>query len=248
MTKTLTTLIEELQHLDRHVRSQAALSIGNLGDTSALDALLEALVSEYEVFVREDMTWALVRIGDAAVMPLIARLDDENPVARHAAAHTLGKIGDTRAVDALIHKLQDSDKAVVLKTAFVLGQIGDVKAIPALVRLLGHSERDIQTTLFNVLEGFGTPAVQPLIAAMSDEQWQVREHAADILGLIGNQQAVDALAKALHDEHWQVRFAALTALGHIGGARAKDAVKALNDDADQRVRTLVPEVMRRIKA
>ena len=247
MNDTLQTLVEALHHPDKNVRGKAAVSIGNLGDVEGLNILLQTLGKETDLYVREDITWALVRVGDAAVLPLIEYLSDEDPAARHHAAHTLGKIADARAVDALVNTLQDDDATVVAKAAFALGQIGDTRAIQAVIGLLGHENREVQTTVNRVLEEFDAAAVQPLIQAMGQEKWQVREQAADILGLIGSQEAVPVLIEALKDAHWQVRFAAVTALGSIGGRRARNAVQQIENDADERVRGLIPKVIMRMK-
>jgi hypothetical protein len=68
----------------------------------------------------------------------------------------------------------------------------------------------------------------PLIIALEDEDWHVREAAAIVLGHIGPEakEAVPALIEALQDEEWDVRHAALGALGEIG-PEAKEAVPAL---------------------
>ena len=71
MNETTTTLIEELHHPDKNVRGKAALSLGKLGDIALLDTLLHALGTEPDLYVREDITWALVRIGGEALEPLI---------------------------------------------------------------------------------------------------------------------------------------------------------------------------------
>ncbi len=247
MSETLNTLIEELRHPDLNVRSQAALSLGKRGGTDALDALLQALGSEADTLVREDITWALVRMGEAALAPLITLLDDPNPAVRHNATHVLGKIGDVRAVEVLIHVLQDTDITVLLKAAFALGQIGDVRAIPALMQLVGHEEHEVEASVGQVLASFGEAAVPALIEATHHERWQVREQAADILGMIGGEQTVPALVAALADDDWQVRFSAVTALGYVGGVSAKAAVESMRDDRDSRVRSLTSTVMKRVK-
>ncbi len=241
------TLIQQLQHPDRNVRSQAALALGKQADVNTLDDLLHALGTEPEIMVREDITWAVVRIGADAVSPLMHLLKDANPVVRHNAAHTLGKIADPRAVDALIETLADSEVNVVQKAAFALSQIGDAKAIPALIDLLSSDHREVQATLDTVLEQFGAPAVQALIQALEHERWQVREHAADALGFIAASEALAPLIHALRDEHWQVRFSAVAALGYLGGTEARDAIQSLHNDPEEWVRGLVPQVLKRMK-
>src|SRR5690349_20088578 len=115
MSETLNTLIERIHHIDRNARSAAVMELGKLANADALAALLDVLGVEPDFYVREDISWALARIGDAAVLPLIDRLRDENPAIRHHAAHVLIKIGDRRAIEGLIEALQDSDATVVTK-------------------------------------------------------------------------------------------------------------------------------------
>ncbi len=247
MTENFQTLVDELHHPDKNVRSKAAVSIGKLDDTASVNILLNALVTEPDMYVREDITWALVRVKEAALQPLIQLLDDANPSTRHLATHVLGKIGGQEVVDSLIHTLYDTEPMVISKAAFGLAQVGDERAIPTLVSLVGHENRDVQTMLMDVLERFDKSSVQPLIGLMANDRWQVREHAADILGAIGDKAAIPVLVEALKDEIWQVRFAAVTALGHMGGVQAKVALQAMPEDADQRVRALTSKLVKRIK-
>jgi HEAT repeat protein len=247
MTETLNTLLEELHHFDRDVRSRAAISLGNLGDANTLDALLEAICAEPDFFVREDLTWALVRMGEVAIQPLIDLLQADSPSTRHQAAHVLGKIGDVRATEALINALQDSNPEVVSKAAFTLGQFGDVRAIPALVNILNHESREVQETLVSVLENFGAASIPYLVAAIKSENPQTRELVADILGLLHAKEAINPLIEMLNDEYWQVRFAVVNALGHIGGAQAKEVIQLMHGDSEVRVRELVPKMLKRIK-
>jgi len=247
MISNFHTLIEELHHPDKNVRSQAAVSIGKLDDANAVNSLIDALITEPDMYVREDITWALVRVKDAALQPLISLLDDANPSTRHLATHVLGKIGGQAVVDSLIYALHDTEPTVISKAAFGLAQIGDERAIPPLVGLVGHENRDVQTMLMNVLERFGKAPVQPLITLMTSELWQVREQAADILGVLGDKAALPVLIEALKDEVWQVRFAALTALGHIRAVGVKAAVESVQDDPEPRVHELASKLLKRVK-
>lgn len=247
MNQNFQTLVDDLHHPDKNVRSQAAVSIGKLDDPNAVNILIEALITEPDMYVREDITWALVRVKDAALQLLIVLLDDTNPSTRHLVTHVLTKIGGQEVLEPLIHALHDTEPTVISKAAFGLAQIGDERAIPALVSLVGHENREVQTMLMNVLERFDTASVQPLIELMASERWQVREQAADILGAIGDKAALPVLIDALKDEVWQVRFAAVTALGHLGGAEAKSALESMQDDPDSRVQELASKLLKRLR-
>jgi HEAT repeat protein len=245
MRPAQSALTDPLHHADSHIRSQAALTLGKLGNPENVLVLVNALQNETDLFVREDITWALVKLGAAAVLPLIALLQSENPQARHDAAHALGKVGDSRAVPALVVVLHDADSTVGFKAMFALGQIGAAQAIPALLSFLADERPEIRELLTQVLEQFGGTAVPLLSQALAHPRWQVREHAAEILGLIGTRDAVPVLVAALHDEAWQVRYAAVFALHTIGGATAKTALKTMPPDSSPEVARLVAEVLRR---
>ncbi len=237
-------LLEQLRHPDKSERSDAVFQLDRMDNPDKLAILIQALRTEPDLFVREDITFALMHMGDLAVPALIALLQDEDAGVRHHVAHVLGKIGHPDAADALIRTLQDTAPHVAAKSAFALGQIGDAKAIPALVNLLGHENREVQTALINVLEEFGAEAVPALLVALEHERWRVREHAADALGVIGDSVAVPALIHALQDAHWQVRFAAVTALHYLGDRAARPALQQLQNDPESRVSSLVATILR----
>ena len=59
----------------------------------------------------------------------------------------------------------------------------------------------------------------------------VRLHAAEALGKIGDERAVEPLIEALNDEDASVRRGAAVALGRLGAERAVEPlIEALNDE------------------
>jgi HEAT repeat protein len=204
-------LVTELNHPDRVIRGRAAISLGS--DVGALPVLLQALRTETDVFVREDITWSLARMGDLALLPLLHLLFDRNAATRLQAAHTLGKIGDARAVSALASALQDSDRAVVMKAAFALGQIGDARAVPALIRLLSSEDDEIQAAAVEALVSFGSAAVTALAEVLEDTRWEARLAAVSVLGEIGGARAKQAAAGLRDDPDAQVRAVAARIAG-----------------------------------
>jgi HEAT repeat protein len=87
--------------------------------------LLEALADE-EVWVRDEASRALVRMGIAAVPALVGALKDENEIVRWKAAETLGEIGPNarEAVPALVAALQDANPNIRQEAARALDRIG----------------------------------------------------------------------------------------------------------------------------
>jgi HEAT repeat protein len=226
-------LIGGLQHTDKNVRARAAVDLGTLADPRATTALVQALGAEPEFFVREYLTWALVRMGDRAVAPLIELVGDASPRARHGAVHTLSKIGDPRAGEALILALRDADLSVVTKAAYALGELQCTAAIPALVELAGREERELLA-----LQNFGRAVLRPLIESLGHPHWRVREQAANILGVLAQVDAVPALLRAFEDAEWQVRLAAVHSAGTLDGTEAGPAVTGMLNDPDPRVRAM----------
>ena len=66
------------------------------------------------------------------------------------------------------------------------------------------------------LISMGSKAVEPLLTALTFENWKVRGNAAWALGKIGDARAVGALVEALGDDVPEVRATAGRALLNIG--------------------------------
>jgi HEAT repeat protein len=76
-------------------------------------------------------------------------------------------------------------------------------------------------------------AVEPLIAALKDEDGGIRFVAAEALGKIGDARAVEPLIVALKDENEPVRYFSAEALGKIRDPRAvRPLIAALNDKSE----------------
>ena len=113
---------------------------------------------------------------------------------RQAAAESLGKIKDRRAVEPLIAALKDESFSVRQAAAEALGKIKDRRA------------------------------VEPLSAALKDAEGPVRLAAAESLGKIKDRRAVEPLSAALKDAEWVVCIAAAQALDHLGWEPAQDEI------------------------
>lgn len=69
-------------------------------------------------------------------------------------------------------------------------------------------------------------AIEPLIAALNDEQYSVRLAAVDALGKSGHARGIEALAAILTDDGSLMKQEALRALSMIGDNNATDALAA----------------------
>ena len=239
-------LIQQIKHPNISERSKAIFALqANDAYSSAdvLGVLLQALRDETDILVREDISFALMRLGDVAIDPLVDLLQDADPNVRHHAAHTLGKIGNPLVIDDLVGVLQDSSATVVHKTVYALGQIGDARAVGGLVSILGHPNADVQTNLVKTLTDFGAEAIPHLTPRYQHHDWAVREQVVDILGQIRDQSVIPLLKQALDDVDWRVRLSAVNAIGNYGAEIAQPILKAKLNDQSSVVQQLIDRLI-----
>jgi HEAT repeat protein len=88
-----------------YVREAAAIGLGEIGDASAVPALIAALEDD-DPDVIKAATRALVKVGTPALPGLIAALKHRRLRVRRLAAAALGEIGDQSGVPPL----EDADR------------------------------------------------------------------------------------------------------------------------------------------
>ncbi|MFB9991393.1 HEAT repeat domain-containing protein [Deinococcus oregonensis] len=230
--------VTNLLHPDKNVRIQAALDLGAAQHRAALPNLIERLGREPDFFVRENLTWAIVRMGTDAVTPLLGLLEHSDAAVRLQAVHALSKMADPESAAALGQAVRNPEHEVARKAIFALGQLNHSEALNTLVAEVGHPDAERRTTLSTALVKFGQAALPPLQELLQHPEAQQRAHAADILGLIGEPAAAPALIEALLDNNWEVRFAALSALGHLTGEEARQGIEQATHLADARLRAV----------
>ena len=225
MTNTIDQLITQLSDIDGTNRRHAALALGREQDPSGTtaSALVERLATEADSCVREDLTWATVQHIDTALPEVLAMLTDADPHLRRTGAHILSKVGDPAHLDALTPLVADEDVDVALKAYRAVAHSGAEqadKALDALAGRLGDGDALQRDALTAAFHRFGEAAVPALTAALTDTDAEVRQHAADALGHLGEEAATasEALATLATDEVDAVRLAAVSALGQLGEA------------------------------
>jgi len=154
----------------------------------------------------------------------IARLKHDDLYVRREAAKALGERGDARAVEPLIAALRNDGVSYVREEAAeALGKIGDARAVEPLIAALKHDNSydssGVQWRAGEALVKIGEPAVEPLMAALKDGDFDVRWRAAEALGKIG-EPAVEPLIAAHKAGDSDVRWQAARALAMTGDARA----------------------------
>ena len=165
------------------VRLQAALAIGTNAEPRFVDELVARCAVEPDFYVREMLTWALIRYPPALTVPrLVEALRSERAQARSQALHTLSKIGDRRAWPAITPALlTDADDEVARcawRAAVVLVPEGaEAGLATVLATRLGRGDRETRLSLSRALIALGEAAGPILEVARADPDPGVRRHA-----------------------------------------------------------------------
>lgn len=217
-TYTTDLLIRELSSDDLAARFDAASLIGIDQVTDAADALVARLGVETDCQVRERVTWATVRVIDAALPGLLDALGSDEPAVRMQAAHVLSKAARPEFAEHLAPLIADADASVAIKAYRAAANTGDPALIPLLADRLGDGDHHQTDALTNAFRTLGEAGVGALVAALASEDAGVRHHAAETLGHLGLDAAAaaEALATATQDTDAEVRLVATTALGQLG--------------------------------
>lgn len=191
MDRTSNRLLDSLAHDDESERLSAALVLGSNPDPGMLDALMERCAVEPDFYVRDMLTWALIRLPSQVTLPrLIAELGSEVAQARSQALHTLSKIKDPRAFAAITPSLmRDADDEVARsawRAAVVLVPNGlKTQLADELSTQLGRGDRSLRLSLSRALVALGAEIVEPsLKRALDLGAPDAREHARATMRLL----------------------------------------------------------------
>jgi elongation factor Ts len=211
--------IDLLGDIDPATRLRSAVELGQRQATEAASALVERLGLEREFFIRETLTWAVLRIADDAMPYLHQALSSTRWLARLQALHVLSKMGRYEDGDRLVPLVGDEVDAVASRAYWAAGQTNNPSVVSALVGQLSRGDSEVRNSLTVALAEFGDAAVPSLVDALrSSPSAAVRRHGADTLSLMGSPSADRAalpLAEALGDPDGRVRLAALNAIGQL---------------------------------
>ena len=220
---TLVGLLRDEEEAVRKAGAAALEQMAGVLDTETAAALV-ALLPTVEEGEKKQLVTHLIGAIPTAVEPLCRMLKHEDPGAQVTAATMLDQLLDPRSVDAFIDAMgQQAVRDIAVLTLKKLGAIRERidGAFNALRDVEGASEREEarMATVIDLL-GIGRPSVELLIEYLDDDDWLVREAAADLLGKIADVRAVEPLMKRLEqDKDTGVKELAIKALGLIGDAR-----------------------------
>ena len=242
-------LAEALKDKEASVREAAASALDRIGVPD------DPAVRAWYAVVRRD--WAAAEaLDDAAVAPLCSSLDNSDASIRHAAAETLGRVGQP-AVWHLVYILKNEALEQQAREAVVhaLASIGE-PAVEPLCELFEESPEiarflSAQVAASHALAAIGSTAVDPIGRKLLSLRDRRSVPIALTLGEIGDPSAIRFLAATLENcsipagqtYQFHVRQAATQALGRIGGrAAVAPLIKALSDVAEE-IRAIAAEAL-----
>jgi HEAT repeat protein len=167
----MATLQTLLASPDQSVRLKAALAAGTYPEVEFIEVLISQCAIESDFFVRDTLSWALMRNDVAKVVKrLETELQSANPQAKSQAIHTLSKIGDKANYPLITDELLFDPDDFMASTAWRVASVlvpDDKKStlVKKLITQLGRGDSDIQFGLTRFLCALGECIVEPLIEA-----------------------------------------------------------------------------------
>jgi HEAT repeat protein len=156
-------------------RYVAAWALGEIGDPSAIPALIAAL-GDQDPEVGKYAARSLIKFGKEATDALLKALDSPAAATRHYAMRALGEIQDPRSADAMIAASGKVDRVVHL---WALGRLGDKRGFETVAAAVTDPDRNTRLAAIQALNDLGDARAIPVLTrALEDPEWMIREWAA----------------------------------------------------------------------
>jgi serine/threonine-protein kinase len=210
-------LEEQLQDKSRVVRLAALAGIAKMEGSVNVEVVC-ALLLDNNLEVQEKAVDVIVKMNHPdTAQYLLPAMKSENEFSRRNAVEVLNEIGNSDSVKFLLDAVcQDDDWWVRSRATDALGRIGGDRVRQAVLELIKDKDENIRRAAIEIANTNPDKAtVDHLINATKDEDWWVRERAADALAEIGEKRAIPALQEMLkrNDRGVPVAIAALGKLG-----------------------------------
>lgn len=213
-TEALEQLVDKLGDASWRVRKAAVERLVVLSERHAVeDAVIGALSDGENSGRRNSAFEALVGIGRRITPRLVETLDSRDVDVRKLVVDVLGAIGDPGCTDAMVARLRDDDPNVRGAAADALGVIGNDAATRALRSAAADDGEDplVRLSALRALARLEHPmSVDELGAILEDSV--LRPAAFTLLGLCGDDGAVECLLKGVALDSRASREAAMEAL------------------------------------
>jgi HEAT repeat protein len=160
---------------------------------------------------------------------------DVNIPPKPDGAEELEKMGLSELVKAL-H--EHTDPQVRQYAAYLLGKAKNPRAVQPLIESLADFDKSVREQATLALSNIGKAAIESLAEAMQGPKWETRYRAAEALGRIADEKAVQPLIQGLKDRRDHVRYMAAKGLNEIGDSDAIEPLTILLKDENVYVRLM----------
>jgi HEAT repeat protein len=217
--RNLPLLFELLGDRDWRVRKTVVDGLVRDRRPEIIIGLIDALADPENAGKRNSATEALIRIGDAAISPIVQRLRSEEDIdVRLSLVNLMGELRSREGFEMLIDMLEgEADVNVASSIVSSLGKFHDASALPHLMRAL-RTREDLWLK-FHVVEALGEigdrtalPSILPLYAEKS-----LRKPVLEAIGKIADVGTVNFLLRIIAEDE-KLNLTALRALVRIAEA------------------------------
>jgi HEAT repeat protein len=173
---------------------------------------------------------------------LASLLKDESPEMRRTAAESLGKIGDSLAVDSVVPLLTDPAPVVRVAAARALGRsaaVANESVLTALIRALEDPDERVKQTAAMAIGELEPTSLQlkPVVNLLRASNVHVKRAAIRALLDLETRQWVPRILPALEDPDVEVRQAAVAVLANTGNSQVRTELqKRVLSDSSPAVR------------
>jgi HEAT repeat protein len=230
----ITKLIQDLSNINESARSFAVIDLGHLNDDRAVKPLVDLLLNEKSIIIRESVFKSLVRIDSPkSIEALVDLLRSDEAFIRNQAITALNEKG-IEALEPLRLLLKDPDK--------------DVRKL-SLDALFSFEHPESAKI---IVEAFNDPAINVKITAIEYiGKLEARQYAEDInnlllssenilltcacletLAIIGNKQTLEIISREFSDPEQMdplVQFSYAKALGNLGNSESLELLTTVLD-------------------
>jgi len=191
-------LVGAIGDTDWRVRQVAVQGLAKRSAPEAVHALLELLREDHRNLGVLNSALQVLSMVEVNTLPtLIEFLNDSNPDLRMQAALALGEQREAAAVPALLAALEDENANVQFHVIEALGKIRSVEAAEPLTQIAESQDFFLAFPALDALKQIRETRVAPrLVKLLSVES--LRDAAAEALGTLGDETAVEPLTRVLN--------------------------------------------------
>ena len=195
-----------LKDNDWEIRENAAIALGNMGDTASIPFLIDALNDSNDT-VKIKVMKALGKLKASSSSPrLLSFINSNNKDIQTNAIYTLSKIGykpeNDNELENIFKVLKDDDYRVRLIVANILGNTSNKKSVIPLTEAINDNSEIVKNAIVDALGKLGdTRAVPYIISSLDDKTDTTMAIELRALSKIGDKQAIQYLSNRLKKEN-----------------------------------------------